>query len=132
MIRGAKTCWKAIQVRGPGVGRGELRDLDASERLAALYRFQNGQAEGHRFLRHVDGHRRAEVSLPPAGPGGGRPPTPPGPAGWLEVTDPADVDWETFPLLAALEAVTHDELRRLHSLFSGAQVSSPARPPRGP
>jgi hypothetical protein len=40
--------------------------------------------------------------------------------------DPADVDWENFPVLAALEAVTYDELRRLRGLLD----SDLARPRR--
>ena len=93
MIRGGKTCWKAIHVRrqlqGPGVGRDELRALDAAERLAALYRFQNGDVSpDHGFVSRG-----------------------------VEVTDPGDVDWETFPILAALEAVTRDELCRLRRIL---------------
>jgi hypothetical protein len=86
MNRGAKTCWKTIQVQRPGGGRLS----DPGERLAALYRFQNGQGPAeHRFVRGAEA-----VSV-----------------------DPSDVDWEAFPVLTALEAVTRDELRRLRSLL---------------
>lgn len=83
---GGKTCWKSIHVEGPSGGGA----LDATERLAALYRFQNGERTGDlRFVRGgLDG----------------------------QVTDPAEVDWDTFPVLAALEAVTRDEIRRLRTL----------------
>lgn len=87
MTRGGKTCWKAIRVHGPG--RDELRELEAAERLAALYRFQTGEVPAdHCFTR-----------------------------GGLEIRDPAEIDWETFPVLAALEAVTRDELRRLRRIL---------------
>jgi hypothetical protein len=90
MIRAAKICWKAIRVQGPGAGRDELRELTASERLAALYRFQNGEVSAdHCFVS----------------------------AAGVEVTGPGDVDWDTFPVLAALEAVSRDELRRLRHIL---------------
>jgi hypothetical protein len=91
MIRGGKTSWRALTVQRTGEGQGG--HLDGSERLAALYRFQNGDAGGdHAF---VLGEGRARV----------------------EVDSPADVDWDAFPVLAALEAVTRDELRRLRSIL---------------
>ncbi len=97
MNRGGKTCWRAVQVQGPAGGR----VLGASERLAALYRFQNGErAAEHTFVRIAEGHRRAEI------------------------TDPSDIDWEEFPLLAALEAVTYEEIRRLRSLFHEGSASA--------
>jgi hypothetical protein len=101
MTRGGKTCWKAIRVLGAGAeGR---RELIAAERLAALYRFQNGDASpGHRFL---DGHREAELH------------------------HPDQVDWATFPVLAALEAVTYDELRRLRMLLTDGAVTM-GEPPK--
>jgi len=107
MMRGGKTCWRAIQVQGPGSGRDELRELDRTERLAALYRFQNGEVSAdHSFVHLVEGHRGAQV------------------------TDPADVDWDTFPLLAALEAVTRDELRRLRDVLRADPANATAtRPP---
>ena len=101
MNRGGKTCWKAIQVQGKSGGR----PLDAVERLAALYRFQTG--EGSTDLRFVRG----------------------GPLAKAEVTDPADVDWDAFPVLAALEAVTWDELRRLRSLLRSDGVGTLADEP---
>jgi hypothetical protein len=65
----------------------------AGERLAALYRFQNGERwPDHCPLLLID-------------------------AGDAELTDPAQIDWENFPVLAALEAVTRDELRRLRRLL---------------
>ena len=102
MIRGGKTCWKAIRVRGPGAVRDEPRELDAGERLAALYRFQNGEVPAdHCFLALVDGQRGVPVS------------------------NPADVDWDTFPVLAALEAVTRDELRRLRNILRDEDLPAP-------
>jgi hypothetical protein len=94
MIRGGKPSWRTIRVQGPAASRDELRELDTSERLAALYRLQIGQAPSdHCFFTLVDGQRRATVG------------------------DPADVDWDMFPVLAALEAVTRDELRRLRHIL---------------
>jgi hypothetical protein len=94
MNGGGKTWWKAIQVHDPGGGRA----LEASERLAALYRFQNGEVlAGYRFTAGL-----RSMGEPPLA---------------AVVTDPADVDWEAFPILAALEAVTCDELRRLRALL---------------
>jgi hypothetical protein len=100
MNRGGKTIWKAIRVRGPG----DAGELVAAERLAALYHFQNGErAPGHCF---IDALREAEV------------------------TDPAEVDWSSFPVLAALEAVTCDELRRLRLLLRGSAADAQAAPSR--
>jgi hypothetical protein len=90
MIRGGKTSWRGLTVHRTGEGQEGL--LDGSERLAALYRFQNGDAGDHAV---VVGEGRARV----------------------EVTSPADVDWDAFHVLAALEAVTRDELRRLRRIL---------------
>ena len=109
MNRPSKTSWKAIRVRRPGAVD-LLRDVDAAERLAALYRFQNGDAgSDHAFLRSSPEHAEAHV------------------------TDPAEVDWETFPVLAALEAVTRDELRRLRRLLraDAANLWDEPTPPHG-
>jgi hypothetical protein len=96
MTHGGKTCWKALRVRGPtGAGRSDRHELHGSERLVALYRFQNGEGADHAFGCSIGGDGRREVV----------------------VTDPGQVDWDSFPLVAALEAVTHDELSRLRSLL---------------
>ena len=111
MIRRGRTHWKALQVFGPGLGGPELRKLDATERLVALYRFQNGEAPAEQcFFVPVD-----------EAPGSARGRSKLGDAPKLlrnGVTDPADVDWENFPVLAALEAVTCDELRRFRGLLN--------------
>jgi len=100
MMRGGKTCWKAIRVHGPG--RHELRELEAAERLAALYRFQTGEVPAdHCFTRMVDGRSGVEVK------------------------DPAEIDWDTFPVLAALEAITRDELRRLRHILRADNDGGP-------
>lgn len=105
MMGGGKTSWKAIQVRSPG---SSCCDLYAAERLAALYRFQNGEpAADQGFANFVvcqPGRRDARV------------------------TDPGEVDWDTFPVLAALEAVTTDELRRLRLLLN-SDDDDPTAPP---
>jgi hypothetical protein len=99
MRSGGKTSWKAIQVHYAGRGRG---DLDAAERLAALYRLQNGEsAADHGVAYFVEGRRETFV------------------------TDPGEIDWDSFPLVAALEAVTRDELGRLHRLFDLGKSSPP-------
>ncbi len=90
MNGGGKTSWKKVQVHS--TGRGELR---AEGRLAALYRFQNGEPQA--ALCFIDGPRDARV------------------------TDPAEIDWSAFPLIHALEAVTHEELSRLRSLLESAR-----------
>ena len=89
MNGGVKTSWKAIRIHPPG----SSSELSGAERLAALYRFQNGElAAGHVL---ADAARGAEV------------------------VGPDQIDWTTFPVLAALEAVTTDELFRLRSLILG-------------
>jgi hypothetical protein len=80
------------KVQVHGSGRGELR---AEERLAALYRFQNREPQAD--LCFIDAPRDARVA------------------------DPAEIDWSSFPLIHALEAVTHEELRLLRSLLEGAR-----------
>ena len=92
MIRGGKTSWRTLSVQR--TGEGQAGHLDGAERLAALYRFQNGDVGGdHAFISLGEGRARVEVD------------------------SPADVDWDTFPVLAALEAVTRDELRRLRHVL---------------
>lgn len=98
MRSGGKACWRTIQLEIAG---GELPgDLSRAERLAALYRFQNGEAPPE--LRLFDPHAR-EV-----------------------VTDPAQIDWAQFPLVSALEAVGHDELSRLRALLRADSSASDA------
>ncbi len=76
----------------------ELRKLEATERLVALYRLQNGEPSPEHCFTPV-------------------------------VTSAAEVDWEGFPLLAALEAVTFDELRRLRGLLgASAEDATPTSP----
>jgi hypothetical protein len=89
MRSGGKACWKTILLETPG-GGGDA-ELSRPERLAALYRFQNGEAPVD--VRLIDPHRQAVV------------------------TDPGDIDWTHFPVVDALEAVTRDELNRLRSLL---------------
>jgi hypothetical protein len=97
MNSGGNTSWKAIRIHGP-----DARELLGAERLAALYRFQNGElADDHGI---VDTLREAEVVAPD------------------------HVDWTSFPVLAALEAVTRDELFRLRTLILGASPVSPTVP----
>jgi hypothetical protein len=92
MIRGGKTGWRTLTVQR--TGEGQVGHLDGGERLAALYRFQNGDAGGdHAFLAPGEGRAR------------------------IEVKSAADVDWDAFPVLAALEAVTRDELCRLRRIL---------------
>jgi hypothetical protein len=105
MSGGGKTSWRDLAVHSPA-----SEALGAPERLAALYRFQTGEAPPG-----------LSVSV--------------GSAGDVEVIgDPADVDWAGFPELLALEAVTREELRRLRSLLR-ADLSMPPEelptPPRG-
>jgi hypothetical protein len=106
MSRGGKACWKAIRVygpHGPGGAHG-LRELGATERLVALYRFHSGERPtDHRFLLE-----------------GGREP---------DLTDAAAVDWEAFPMLAALEAVSCDELGRLRRLLRTDWIAASPVPP---
>ena len=89
MRSGGKACWRTIQLEiAGGAVTGEI---SRSERLAALYRFQNGETLPD--LRLVDPHA-CEV-----------------------VTDPAQIDWAQFPVVSALEAVGRDELCRLRALL---------------
>ncbi len=83
-----KTSWKRLSVHG----------ADRGERLAALYRFQNREA----CLDHAPALIVADQD---------------GDAARL-INDPADVDWSGFPVIQAIEAVTHEELCRLRSLLS--------------
>lgn len=93
MRSGSKACWRNIRLEDAGGGEGVERvERSRHELLAALYRFQNGEALTD--LRLVDPHAR-EV-----------------------VTDPAQIDWAQFPELSALEAVTRDELHRLRALLA--------------
>jgi hypothetical protein len=96
MLSGGKACWKTILLEGPGPAVNGPRGAD---RLAALYRFQNGEAPAG--LRFVDPRRQAAV------------------------TDPAEIDWTHFPVLDALEAVTRDELHRLRALLSPEHTPTP-------
>jgi len=100
MRSGGKACWKTILLEGPGQGAEEPH---RQVRLAALYRFQNGEAPAG--LRFVDPSRAAAV------------------------TDPAEIDWTHFPVLDALEAVTRDELRRLRALLSAEATPTPSPAP---
>lgn len=102
---GEKACWKTVLLEAPETSPSALPELSRHERLAALYRFQNGQPLAD--LRLVDPARRAEL------------------------TDPAQIDWTHFPVVDALEAVTRDELRRLRSLLR-AEASSAGRAPTPP
>ena len=95
MSGGTRTNWRALRVVGLTAGR--------SERLAALYRFQNGEASPDLALAFVDG------------------------ANEVFVTDPAEVDWSGFPLIDALEAVAADEIRRLRNLFGAGGPASVRR-----
>ncbi|MFT3765584.1 MAG: hypothetical protein QM820_08730 [Minicystis sp.] len=104
MRSGGKACWRTILLETPHDGG--AGELSRPERLAALYRFQNG--ESPRDLRLVDPQRQAVV------------------------TDPAEIDWTSFPVIDALEAVTRDELQRLRSLLRAEAGPSPARPPTPP
>jgi hypothetical protein len=99
MRGGEKTCWRSIRFEAHGERASEPWP-SRQERLAALYRFQMGQA-------------LSDVRLVDAG-------------GTREVTDPAQIDWTHFPVLDALEAVTRDELHRLRSLLRTDTVSAPA------
>jgi hypothetical protein len=107
MRGGEKTCWKTLRLQAPGDAG--ARAVSRSDRLAALYRFQNGEAPAGLVL--VDPRHEAVV------------------------TDPADVDWTHFPLVDALEAVSRDEIARLRTLLSSppsaAASSRPATPPLG-
>jgi hypothetical protein len=107
MIRGGKTSWRGLEVRR--TGEGQVGHLDGGERLAALYRFQNGEAVGdHVFVASGEGRARVEVK------------------------NPADVEWDTFPVLAALEAVTRDELRRLRRLLRSDPANHVEEDPPAP
>ncbi len=142
MMVGGKTSWKAIEVRGPGQS---CHELYAAERLAALYRFQIGETGRAGGDPQTPGRAGGDPQTP--GRAGGDPQTPGAPHGFsyfvkgrrdARVTNPAQVDWDRFPVLAALEAVTTDELRRLRQLlvegdddptappYSGVQEKVPA------
>jgi hypothetical protein len=99
MRSGGKACWRTIQLED--AGGGEREGISRHERLAALYRFQNGEALTD--LRLVD------------------------PLARVEVTDPAQIDWAQFPELSALEAVTRDELHRLRTLLRADAGVEPRR-----
>lgn len=97
MRSGATTCWRAILFQTAGTE--QRRELPRGERLAALYRFQNGQTLAD--LHPVDPGRCAEI------------------------TDPAEIDWTDFPVVEALEAVTKDELAQLRSLLHADAAPTP-------
>jgi hypothetical protein len=80
-------------------GLSRLTELSRPERLALLYRFQNGEAPLE--LRLVDPVREAVI------------------------TAPAEIDWSHFPVLEALEAVTRDELHRLRTLLRADTTPTP-------
>ena len=120
---GEKALWKTILLQAPGeaasgacgtngAAAATAPNMSRAERLAALYRFQNGEAPpgGHFY----DPQHQAEV------------------------TDPGQIDWTHFPMIDALEAVTRDELQRLRSLlhaeatFVSASASAPASAPTPP
>jgi len=80
-------------------------ELAGAERLAALYRLQTGEpgaVDGFAYFVH------------------GRCDAP--------VTDPGQVDWDRFPVLAALEAVTTDELRRLREILADSDDDTTVPP----
>ena len=86
--------WKAVRVLAAGPSP-DASPQAGPERLAALYRFQSvGRSPGHAFFVTADGKRD------------------------LEIDRPDQVDWTGFPVIAALEAVTYDELRRLRLLLT--------------
>jgi hypothetical protein len=93
MMRRGKTSWRNVQVFAAANVGGEGEKLDLNERLVALYRLQNREDTRELFYGSLDDGRHAPI------------------------TDPADIDWDRFPVLAALEAVTFDELRRLRGLL---------------
>ncbi len=99
MNGGTGTHWKAIRVEGAATSR--------SARLAALYRFQNGEAlEGVELVDEVKG---------------------------AVVTDPGAIDWTGFPVIDAFEAVIRDELERMNSLFDDGAPGRLRRPaPQAP
>lgn len=104
MRSGGKACWKTILLETPG-GGGDV-ELSRPERLAALYRFQNGEAMAD--VRLIDPNRQAEV------------------------TDPGEIDWTHFPVVDAIEAVTRDELKRLRSLLHADRHPAEPAPPTPP
>ena len=106
MRSGDKAPWKTMLLQTPGAARVACSDVPRAERLAALYRFQNGEASAGR--RFYDPDLQAEV------------------------TDPGQVDWTHFPVIDALEAVTRDELQRLRSLLRADAVSGPGPTPTPP
>ncbi len=97
MMGGTKPSWRLLQVCGVSA-RGELCTLDGADRLVALYRFQNRERVDDQLFRRVDG--REEL-----------------------VVDPSAIDWDAFPVVAALEAVTRDEVRRLRGLLASDRAS---------
>jgi hypothetical protein len=110
MRSGDKALWKSMLLRAPG--EAASADVPRAERLAALYRFQNGEAPAGRHFYDPD--LKAVV------------------------TDPGQVDWTAFPVIDALEAVTRDELHRLRALLRaepgraelGSKPATPT-PPNG-
>lgn len=104
MHRGDKALWKTMLLETPGPGASG--DVSRAERLAALYRFQNGEAPSGRHFYD--------------------------PALQSEVTDPGQVDWTHFPVIDALEAVTRDELQRLRALLRADAVATPGGEPARP
>jgi len=118
MTSAGRIGWKAVRVLGTGASTDAAQpaQLVGNERLAALYRFQSaGRSPGHRFYA-ADVKRETEI------------------------VEPDQVDWSGFPVIAALEAVTYDELRRLRMLLteSGeyetpkARAQATAHPPTPP
>jgi len=117
MTSAGRVGWKAVRVLGTGPSS-DASPLAGPERLAALYRFQSvGRSPGAAFFVTADGKRD------------------------LEIDHPDQVDWTGFPVIAALEAVTYDELRRLRLLLtesgeyektSSSVQASASRPPTPP
>ncbi len=100
MSRRGQTSWRAVHVCGHD-GASQLRQLSGTARLVALYRLQTGEA-GRELCFTRPGEDGPVLGAP-------------------------DVEWDGFPMIAALEAVTFDELRRLRGLL-GAEVTSQASP----
>ena len=92
-----KACWRTIVFQ---TAEGErCCALPRPEQLAALYRFQNGEAL---------------VGVQPVDPRCG-----------ALLGDPAEIDWTGFPVVDALEAVMSDELSRLRSLLHTDAAPTP-------
>jgi len=104
MRSGDKALWKSMLLQAPG--EAVSMDVSRTERLAALYRFQNGEAPAGRHFYDPD--LKAVV------------------------TDPGQVDWTAFPVIDALEAVTRDELQRLRSLLRAEPASVGTATPTPP